>query len=123
MKAPRTAVSARAWPVVHREGRDECARHPGDRRECDQEQVQTVHGEAVVDPQLGDPLVVRDVLEAAAGLEVHEHRDHIREHDQRPDQDGPARSVAPQEGAHQAREQRHEEDYRQVDRHEPVTRK
>ena len=73
MNAPSTAVSASArWKKksrgrsCHAERRDQRARHPGDRGQHDQEQVEPVDAELVADAELGDPLVVGHVLEPAA---------------------------------------------------------
>ena len=60
-------------------------------REQDEEEVQPVDAELVVDAELGDPRLVGDVLQAAAGVEVDDERDGVAERAERAEQRDPAR--------------------------------
>ena len=110
--------------LVLAEGSDERAGHPGERRQHDHEQVEAVDPELVADAELGDPLVVGDVLEPiGARVEVGEQHDRVGEHRDRAGERGPARHPARQQGPDEAGEQRQEQDDRKVDRHELAMRK
>ena len=99
---------------------DQRARHPGDRGQRDHEQVEAVDAERVADAELGDPLVVGDVLEArrpeskstSIATDVGEHARRV------PASTAQRASPRGQERADQARGERQEEHDRQVDRHE-----
>jgi hypothetical protein len=106
------------------EGGHERARHPGERGQEDHEQVEAVDPKLVANAELWDPLVVRHVLQApGAGVEVGEQHDRVGEYRDGPRQHRPARVGARQRRPDQARDQRQEDDDRQVDRHELEIRK
>jgi hypothetical protein len=95
----REVEEEEARTVLLRERGHERARHPGDRRQGDHEQVDAVHAERVADAELGDPLVVRDPLEPAGRVEVHQHNHDVREHADRSSERRPAGQPARQQGA------------------------
>jgi hypothetical protein len=105
-------------PLLLAEDRPERARHPGDRRQRDQEQVEPVDAELVADAELRDPLVVGHVLEPAPPrVEVGEHDHHVSEHAHGRGEDEPAHGTLRQQRAHERRRQREEEHDREVDGH------
>ena len=130
MKAPSTAVSASArWKKKSR-GRSSSLNAATSVQATQPIAVSAImnrlspfDAQRVVDAELRDPVVVRDVLEAAAGLEVDQDDDHVGEHRQRARQNRPASGPTRHQRAAEAGRERQEEDYRQVDRHELFSRK
>jgi hypothetical protein len=112
----------RAVPLAQRRG--ERRARPQQRGERDQEQVEPVHAERVADPQLRDPVLVRDVLEPAPSvLVVGDHHGRVAERDERADDGQHSRRAPRQERSGERDDQRGEDDYRQVDRHADTIRK
>jgi len=98
--------------------RPERRRREQDRRQQDQEQVQPVDRELVVNPELADPHLVRDVLKPAARLRVDDEDDRVAERAERPEGGEPTcEPGAARQHTEQRERRRSPEHDRQVDGH------
>jgi hypothetical protein len=93
-------------------------------RQPDEPQVQPVDPELVADPQIGDPGVVGDVLQAGLRrVEVDQQEDRVGERDERADDRRRPREPARQHAGDHGDRERPEQQDREVDGHDAESRK